>query len=104
MGAMVSLPYSPCSGPIQVQGDKIHGGQLQKLSRLSNPCLTRASISYSNSIDTASRVLAMDTPLVTRVTLFREDQGTLSPPVIYSSLIVFPIQIQFTSWESSCFF
>lgn len=63
--------------------------------------LTRASISYSNSIGTASRVLAVDTP-VTRVTPFRDDQGTLSPPVIYSSLIVFPIQIQFTSRE--CFF
>ena len=98
VGAVVSSQYSPCSRPAQAQGDKVHGGQPQKLSRLDNTCLTRASISYSNSIGTASRVLAVDTP-VTRVTPFRDDQGTLSPPVIYSSLIVFPIQIQFTGQE-----
>lgn len=96
---MVSQYHGPCSGPAQVQGVKIHGRQLQKLQWLKNPCFTGASISYNNSVGTASRVPAMDMPVM-RVTPFREDQGTVSWSVIYSSLIVLPAQTQLTNWES----
>lgn len=69
--------------------------------RSSHGSTTHAPQKPVSSVGTASRVPAMDTP-VTRVTPFREDQGTLSPSVIYSLLTVLLIQIQFTN--RGCFY
>lgn len=77
------LPVEQSLYPAQVQGDKIHGGQLQKLPWLKN-CFTGGSISCNDSTDTLSTVPAMDMS-GPRVTTLREAQGMASPSGIYGS-------------------